>query len=63
MTDANIGSSAKRQNRFMQNLREDIAAALDIAPSSILIQDLTASSVTVDIFSPYEHHAAIPTTT
>lgn len=57
MTSANIGSSAKRQNRFKQNLREDIAAALDITPSAILIQDLSASSVTLDIFSDSQAHA------
>ena len=57
MTNANIGSSAKRQNRFMQNLREDIAAALDVGPSGILIQDLTAASVTVDIFSDSQANA------
>ena len=64
MSNANVGSSAKRQNRFKQNLRcephlfssqsclsykpeefsahgclrEDIAAALDVQPSAILIQ-------------------------
>ena len=50
MNNANVGNTAKRQNRFKQNLRADMADALDLDQESILITALSPSSVTIDIF-------------
>ena len=50
MNNANIGSSAKRQNRFKQSLRADVAEAINLQQESILISALSANSVTLEIF-------------
>lgn len=52
MTNANIGNSAKRQNRFKQNLRADLADALSLDQEQILITALSTTSVTIEIFAP-----------
>ncbi len=50
MNNADIGSSAKRQNRFKQSLRADVADAIHLQQESILISALSANSVTLEIF-------------
>ena len=53
LDNANIGTSSKKQGRFINEFRADVADALDIDENSVLInkQSLSATSVTVDIFA------------
>ena len=50
MSGANPGTTTKTQNRFKQNLRADIADALNLQLESILITSVSATSVTIQIF-------------
>jgi hypothetical protein len=62
MTGANIGATAKTQNRFKQNLRADIADALGLDQEQLLIPALSATSVTIDIFAPSQQELQAATT-
>ena len=57
LSNANVGSSSKAQHKFVQNLRGDVAEALDVNQASILISDASSSSVTLDLFSDSQAHA------
>lgn len=50
LTNANIGSTTKTQNRFKQNLRADVSDALGLDQEQLLITALSPSSVTIEIF-------------
>jgi hypothetical protein len=50
MSNANVGTTAKRQNRFKQNMRADLADALSLDQEQLLITAVSASSVTIEIF-------------
>ena len=64
MSNAQVGSTPKRQNRFKQNLRSDIAEATGLQQESILISALSANSVTLEIFgSQADVQAAVSTLT
>ena len=52
MHGANVGTTAKTQNRFKQNLRADFADALGLDQEQLLLPSVSATSVTVDIFAP-----------
>jgi len=65
MNNANVGATAKRQNRFKQNMRADLADALSLDQEQLLITAVSPSSVTIEIFAPSQAdvQAAVSTLT
>ena len=50
MSNADVGATAKRQNRFKQNMRADLADALSLDQEQLLITAVSPSSITIEIF-------------
>eukprot|EP01051_Picozoa_sp_SAG22_P009513 SAG22_NODE_798_length_7130_cov_4.576732_5_plen_489_part_00 len=59
LANANIGTSAKKQQRFINELRGDVADALDVQQNDVLVnkQTLSTTSATVDVFASDQAHA------
>ena len=63
MSNADVGNSAKQQNRFKQNLRADLADALSLDQEQLLITAISSSSVTIEIFAPSQAEVQAATDT
>ena len=63
LSNANVGNSAKQQNRFKQNLRADLADALSLDQEQLLITAISPSSVTIEIFAPSQAEVQAATST